>query len=475
MTGPNAGALGFLLHKHPDRVQQFTSSVGQATVWYPESSDERSTAALLLEVDPIGMVRGRPGLGLADYVTDRPYAASSLLSVAIGRVFGTALAGRCDRYPELAAAGHPFEIGLPAVPVRAARGDRLRGARLASCLFEPLGWQVECAEAEPGPDDAWGPAPYLDLKLTGTLRLADALSHVYVLLPVLDDAKHYWVGPDEVDKLIRRGSGWLAGHPNRDLITRRYLGRHSYVRDALARLAALDDRPAESERAETEPPETAADPGPSGDRDARPAAKPRLRDQRRAPVLGVLHEIGAHRVIDLGCGEGFYLTALLADPQFTEVVGVDVAPRELDRAGKNLGLARMPERQRGKLTLRQSSVLYRDETLAGYDALLLVEVIEHIEPDRLESVAANIFAGARPQHVVLTTPNREYNVRYGDLGAGLRHRDHRFEWTRAEFVNWAGAVAAEYGYRVEHRPVGEVDTEFGAPTQLALFSLKETR
>ena len=104
--------------------------------------------------------------------------------------------------------------------MRAARGDRLRGARLASCLFEPLGWQVECAEAEPGPDDAWGPAPYLDLKLTGTLRLADALSHVYVLLPVLDDAKHYWVGPDEVDKLIRRGSGWLAGHSDADGVVR---------------------------------------------------------------------------------------------------------------------------------------------------------------------------------------------------------------------------------------------------------------
>ena len=469
MTGPNAGALGFLLHKHPDRVQLFESSVGQATVWYPESSAERSTAALLLEVDPIGMVRGKGGLSLADYVTDRPYAASSLLSVALGRVFGTALAGRCEQRPELAAAAHPLQIRLPALPVRAAaRGDRLRGAELARRVFEPLGWQVEASTTPLGPDESWGLAPYVDLTLTGTLRLADALSHIYVLLPVLDDSKHYWVGPDEVDKLIRRGSGWLASHPERGLITQRYLGRGSYVRDALARLAELDDQPADEPAADAPDP-VAMEVGETTSAPNEPSAPP-LRDQRLAAVLEVLRERGARRVVDLGCGEGLYLKAMLADPHFTEVVGADVSPRELARAEKRLGLDRMAERQRAKLTLRQTSVLYRDQALVGYDAVLLVEVIEHIEPDRLGSLASSVFGGASPQTVICTTPNREYNVRYEGLGSRLRHPDHRFEWTRAEFEAWATEVASQYGYRVEFRPVGPVDAEVGPPTQLALFS-----
>ena len=83
---------------------------------------------------------------------------------------------------------------------------------------------------------------YVDLGLTGTVRLADALNHLYVLLPVLDDAKHYWVTSDEIDKLVRAGSGWLAAHPEKALITRRYLAhRRELTADALARLADADD------------------------------------------------------------------------------------------------------------------------------------------------------------------------------------------------------------------------------------------
>ncbi|TDD50218.1 3' terminal RNA ribose 2'-O-methyltransferase Hen1, partial [Nonomuraea terrae] len=239
-TATPATDLGFLLHKHPERVQEFGQSFGTATVFYPEAGAERCTAALLLDVDPVALVRSRgkgsPDFSLSQYVNDRPYAASSLLAVALADVFRTARAGRCKARPELPGTPLPLELRLPALPCRG-------GPELAQRLFEPLGWAVD---ARPVPLDEgfpeWGESRYVGLTLRGTVRVADALNHLYVLLPVLDDAKHYWIAPDEVDKLVRAGEGWLAGHPDRTLITRRYLGRRRALeRTALARLAELGD------------------------------------------------------------------------------------------------------------------------------------------------------------------------------------------------------------------------------------------
>ena len=487
LTGPEAGVLGHLLHKHPDRVQTFELPVGRATVFYPQSSDDRTTAALLLEVDPIGMVRRRlkqrEGLSLTDYVTDRPYAASSMLAVALGRVFNTALNGRSDSYPEQAATPLPLQLRIPAVPARGRSGPA--GEGLIRRLFEPLGWQVATSEATYGPDGSWGPAPYLDVTLTGAVRLADALSQLYILLPVLDNAKHYWVSPDEVDKLLRRGEGWLADHPERELIVHRYLmRRRSFVEDATTRLNALDGLesddlpdPADDEQAVADGPSSDHPPQP-GETERDPVTIPALVEGSQTPlklhrlntVLGVVHEIGAHRVVDLGCGEGFYLRALLEDPTITEVLGVDVSPRALEHAERRLNLDRRSDHQRAKLTLRQSSVTYRDDALAGFDAILLIEVIEHLEPDRIASLENSVFGAARPQHVIMTTPNREYNRVFEMPEGQLRHPDHRFEWTRAEFTAWAERVAAAHGYRVHFRTVGEVDPTLGSPTQLALFT-----
>ncbi len=465
-TAPRADDLGYLLHKHPDRVQAFEVGVGTAHVFYPESGPQRCTVAMLLEIDPIALVRnkrfGADGAALAQYVNDRPYAASSMLSVAIGRVFGSALKGRCPARPELENAVLPLQVELPAVPVQGA-GDLLER------LFAPLGWQVEAA-AEPL-DRAfpeWGDSRYHRLRLTGELRLAEALSHIYVLLPVLDGAKHYWVSSDEVDKLIRSGGAWLADHPERELITRRYLAhRGRFVQDALSRLAALDDL---AEDVTAESPAT-----PDGEPDGTETGGGRsdfvpLRDLRRQAVLSALREVGAARVVDLGCGDGALLRPLLEDRSFTEVVGVDVSVTELERAARRLRLDQLPDAVRARLTLRQSSVTYADPELAGYDAMVLMEVIEHVDADRLPDLERAVFERAAARTVVVTTPNREYNVRYPHLEANrFRHPDHRFEWTRAEFAGWAQRVATASGYRVELRGVGDADPGLGSPTQLALF------
>jgi len=463
-TRAPATDLGYLLHKHPGRVQSFDVSSGTAHVFYPEADGERCTAALLLEVDPVGLVRG-PGDGITHYVNDRPYAASSLLAVALKGVFGTALTGRCDARPELAAAAIPLEVRVPALRCNG-------GAELAARVFGPLGWEVS-AEAVPLDPPSWGMSAYLDLRLSGTVRLADALNHLYVLLPVLDDAKHYWVSTDEVDKLVRAGAGWLAGHPEKALITRRYLAHQRHLTEsALARLADTDDLdPAELDNAVPDEPVPDEPAAAEEEAAAAEADKPvPLVVLRREAVLGVLRECGARTVADLGCGEGALTAALLKDPSFSQVVATDVSARALQHAARRLRLDRMPEARRARLKLFQSSLTYRDDRLAGLDAAVLTEVIEHVEPDRLGALERVVFGFAVPRSVVVTTPNREYNAEYGMAEGALRHRDHRFEWDRAEFAGWASRVAGEYGYAVRFAGVGAESAVAGAPTQLAVFT-----
>lgn len=455
--------LGYLLHKHPGRVQSFELSVGTAHVFYPEATEQRCTAAVLLEVDPVGLVRGRgrgnaggDGFALAQYVNDRPYAASSMLAVAIKDVFRTALAGRCDARPELSERLIPLEIHVPPLPCRG-------GTDLARLLFEPLGWTVTATTAQLDPQfPAWGESQYLDVRLTGELRLADALNHLYVLLPVLDDSKHYWVSTDEIDKLIRAGGDWLAAHPEKALITRRYLShRRELTRDALARLAEVDD-------AEPEDLDNALEGARVLEEPDRPVA---LNEQRRGAVLAAVRASGARRVGDLGCGEGLLVADLLADRNISEVVATDVSTRALQIAARKLKLDRMSAPQRARVQLFQSSLTYRDDRLTSLDAAVLMEVIEHVDPPRLAAIEHTVFGHAAPGTVIVTTPNVEHNVRFETLPEGtLRHRDHRFEWTRAQFGTWADAVAATYHYTVRFLPVGVDDTEVGPPTQMAVFT-----
>ncbi|MEU6428314.1 3' terminal RNA ribose 2'-O-methyltransferase Hen1 [Microbispora sp. NPDC046973] len=532
--------LGFLLHKHPDRVQEFEQSFGTARVFYPEAGEDRCTAALLLEVDPVRLARSRgsssPDFSLGQYVNDRPYAASSLLASALADVFRTARAGRCASRQDLADGPIPLEIGLPALPCRG-------GADLAHRLFGPLGWEVgaEAVPLDPGFPE-WGESRYVRLALRGNVRLADALNHLYVLLPVLDDAKHYWLAGDEVDKLVRAGEGWLAAHPDKGLITRRYLGRRwALTRTAFARLAELGDdveesldppveeepgaddaasaasaaladgagqaepgiaEPAAAGSAGAEPeitepeitepgiaePGHAPDAAPRGDGEAVPGDGPGdgppaaageervpLNTLRREAVVAVLEEAGARTVLDLGCGSGQLLSALLAKPAFAKVAGMDVSARALALAKRRLRTERMPDAKRARLELFQGSLTYTDARLAGYDAAVLMEVVEHVDPPRLPALERVVFGTARPAHVVVTTPNVEHNVRYELLAGARRHPDHRFEWSRAEFARWVAGVCETYGYAADLRPVGEDDPEVGPPTQMAVFSRREER
>jgi 3' terminal RNA ribose 2'-O-methyltransferase Hen1 len=454
LTRPPATDLGHLLHKHPERLQSFSLPFGQAHVFYPEANEEHCTAALMLEVDPVGLIRrGVRFPRLDQYVNDRPYVASSFLSVAIARVYNTALGGRSKERPELVEQALPLRARIAALPCAGGEG-------LLRRLFEPLGYGVHAVDHpldEQFPE--WGESRYFTVELEGEMRLRELLAHLYVLVPVLDAEKHYWVGEAEVEKLLHRGEGWLAGHPERELIVNRYLKyRRSLTSEALAKL--LEDEEVDPDRElETRALEEQAVEEPL-----------RLNEKRLGAVVSVLKARGAKRVVDLGCGNGKLVQALLKEPQFAEIIGVDISHRALESAESRLKLERLAPRQRERVRFFQTALTYRDKRLSGFDAAAVVEVIEHLDRSRLQSFERVVFEHARPGAVAVTTPNREYNVRFDGLPAGsFRHRDHRFEWTRREFEDWAGEVAGRFGYGVRFVPVGPEDHEVGAPTQMAVF------
>jgi 3' terminal RNA ribose 2'-O-methyltransferase Hen1 len=452
----SAQDLGYLLHKNPARLHTFEMPFGSAHVFYPEAGAGQSKVALLLDVDPVGLVRGKGDAEgtLDQYVNDRPYVCSSFLSVALARVCGTAMGGRSRERPELAELPLFLEATLAVVACRGGEGFLQR-------LFGPLGYEL-AAHHHPLDEQfpEWGESPYYTVRLRGCVRLRDLLTHLYVLVPVLDDEKHYWVGAAEVEKLLRKGAGWLAAHPERELIAARYL-RHDrqLTRNALARLADED----------------ASDPEGAGAAHAQEEQKIeaplRLWEQRIGAVLAVLRAEGAASVVDVGSGEGKLLHTLLDDRAFTRIMGMDVSWRSIEIAGRRLKLDKMPTARRKRIELIHGSLLYRDRRLSGFDAATVIEVIEHLDPPRLAAFERVLFEHAQPRTVVVTTPNVEYNRLFAGMREGaLRHRDHRFEWTRAQFAEWAEGVAGRFGYKVRFLPVGPEDAAAGAPTQMGVFT-----
>ena len=458
-THSPATDLGYLLHKNPAKAQTFNLNFGQAHVFYPEASDARCTAALLLDVDPVGLVRNRrgpagEGFSLEQYVNDRPYVASSFLSVAIAQVFGSALNGTSRDRPELARQPIPLTARISVLPCRG-------GENFLRRLFEPLGYQISATRHELDEQfPEWGESSYFTVELSHTIMLEQLLTHLYVLIPVLDNDKHYWIGDDEVQKLLRHGETWLAKHPEKDQIVDRYLKhRRHLMRDAMSKL--LDEDQVDVDEEEEK----------HGQEEERVEQKISLNEHRLNTVMWALKECGATRVLDLGCSTGNLLRRLLDDKHFAEIVGLDVSHRALEIAADKLHLDRMPEKQRQRIKLIQGSLIYRDDRIARFDAGAVVEVIEHLDEPRLAAFERVLFEFAKPKTIVVTTPNVEFNVRFETLPAGqFRHKDHRFEWTRAQFQTWCSRVAARFGYIVKFLPVGPEDPEVGPATQMGVFT-----
>lgn len=452
--------IGYLLHKHPERIQSFKLAFGQAHVFYPEARPEKCTVVLLLDIDTVGLTRrphGRFGenFALAPYVSDRPYVASSFLSVAIAQVFSSALSSKSKERPELAETAIPLKAKLSILPCQG-------GEQLLRRLFEPLGYKItverHILDAQ---FSAWGESRYFTVTLQNTCRLSELLTHLYVLIPVLDDEKHYWVDEAEIEKLLKHGENWLAAHPEHESIVRRYLKHlRPLTNQALAQLCDIDPEQIDETIQAAEEAQVEAPIG--------------LNEVRLQRVTEALKQYGAKRVLDLGCGEGKLLRKLLHEKQFEEIVGMDVSHRALKIAHERLHYDRLPENEKKRLHLFQGSLNYRDKRLAGYDAAAIIEVIEHLDLPRLAAFERVLFEFARPRTVVLTTPNREYNTQFEHLQGGhFRHKDHRFEWTRDEFQSWATRISERFGYAVTFHPIGPTTEDVGAPTQMAVFTRED--
>lgn len=434
--------LGYLVHKHPDKVQTYSVAHGKVHVFYPEVSPQRCRLSMLLEIDPVGLVR-RPGQGLDQYVNDRPYAASSFFAVAMNRVFREALLGRCKDRPQLVKQELDLEVQLSVVR---CQPDYLRQ------LFLPLGYAVETINHALDPHLGWHQGPYHTVTLKGRCPLQQLLNHLYILLPVLDRQKHYYVDKDELEKLLLKGEGWLAQHPQKNSIVERYLKfRSGLTRDALAR---LQEDNADPERITLE-----------ADQAEEELEKPvRLHDLRLDRVTELLKESGFSHIADLGCGSGKLVSRLRKFRQFQRIQAVDVSYQALVMAKEKL------RSEDARIELLHGSLLYRDSRLQGCQAVAMVEVIEHLDPPRLRACTKNLFAFLKPQLVIITTPNREYNQLFPNLNAGrLRHNDHRFEWTRCEFHAWAQETAGQHGYRVDFEDLGPADPIHGSPSQMGVF------
>lgn len=450
--GHNTQDLGYLLHKNPYRPQEFSLNSGKAYVFYPEVSDEKTTMALLLDINPIDLAKGKQGSkngGLFDYVNDRPYAASSFLSTAISRVFNTAMTGRCEKKQALA--DTPLDLTAHIYSIQGTD-------EFARKIFEPLGYTVKTSKTtldEKFPE--WGESPYIDLEINGNVRLVDLLNHIYVLIPVFDKQKHYFISEDEIDKLMSHGGEWLADHPAKEEIIYRYfLMKKSYAHKTIDRL--LESEPVEEIQEENDEKEI-------------PEKKISLNIQRLETVKNAVLASGAESVIDLGCGECRLTKLLLEQKQIRKIAAADVSANELEKAKKRLHYDTMPEHRKNKLTLMQASLTYKDARFSGYDCACVIEVIEHIEPLRLPAFERNVFEFAGAGTVILTTPNKEYNDNYKFIPEGqLRHTDHRFEWSREDFRKWAEHICQQFGYTVEISGIGEDDGIHGTPTQMGVFT-----
>ena len=459
--GEGAKMLSFLLSKNPQNRYDRIEKGHRVRFTYTVFSDSEVEAVIFVTPDPVELVKNSPDTyEITQYINDREFVVSSIFCAYIRSALGTALNGR-PKEDYLDWAKHAFQLTISFGPVATDLPDAA-----IKQLFEPLGYQIEIERGQA--------AYHFQLKekssarfinLQGTLTVQNALRHLFVLIPVLDNYRHYFIDEREIEKLERYGEGWLADHPLKDLIIKRTL-RFRELIDLVGVNLSQSDNPAQlANLVQSDADKEAITPEPT----LKPQPVVRLNELRYQRVIKLVENLPTREsIVDFGAGEGKLSVRLGFIPGVKEILAVEPTEKEQLRALKRFSEASHKEDFITPTPI-WGSLFYYDEQLRAKDVMILNEVIEHIAESRLPRVMGTIFGSYKPKVLIVTTPNLEYNTVY-QMEEKVRHKDHRFEWTRAEFAEWTHTLAGNYPYKVQLEGIGEEVEGYGHPSQIAIFT-----
>jgi 3' terminal RNA ribose 2'-O-methyltransferase Hen1 len=440
-SGDNVQAISYLLAKNPNNLYERNHKGHLVRLFYSKFTETELEVTIFVTPDPIEMVKNNSNsYDITHYINDREFAVSSIFCSFIRSALGTALNGQ-PKEEHLKWVNHPFSFNFEFGPVVSSLSDE----KLMN-LFEPIGYEVTINRPEieySFPIKTKSSARYLSIK--GMKTLQEGLRHLFVLIPVIDNYKHYFIDEKEIEKLERYGEGWLEQHPLRDLIYRQALRFKEIY--SLVENSSKDEKKVE------------------------PVKKVRLNELRYEKIVNAVSQMKPRSVVDFGSGEGKLSVQLGFVEGITEILAVEPSEsaslKALERFNKvkNKEKFVIPE-------LLWGSLFYYDERLKDKDVIILCEVIEHIDETRLPKAMDTLLHDYQPGALIITTPNREYNELY-DMEEHLRHNDHRFEWTRAEFRQWCTERNYSNDYELLFDGIGEEHPSHGFPTQMCIFKRKE--
>ncbi|EGW40788.1 3' terminal RNA ribose 2'-O-methyltransferase Hen1 [Desulfosporosinus sp. OT] len=453
-TGEGAKMLSFLLSKNPQNLYDRMEKGHRIRLTYTVFSDSEVEAVIFVTPDPVELVKNSPDTyEITQYINDREFVVSSIFCSYIRSALGTALNGRPkDEYLDWAK--HAFLLTIGFGPVATDLPDVA-----IKQLFEPLGYRIEIERGQAAYNfqlKERSSARFINLQ--GTLTVQNALKHLFVLIPVLDNYRHYFIDEREIEKLERYGEGWLADHPLKDLIIKRTLRFRELIDQVGENFDQADTNADTNNEALT----------PELELKSQPVV--RLNELRYQRVVKIVENLPAREsIVDFGAGEGKLSARLGFIPGVQEILAVEPTEKEQLRALKRFSEASRKDDFISPILI-WGSLFYYDEQLRAKDVMILNEVIEHIDESRLPRVMDTILGSYKPQVLLITTPNVEYNTVYQMDDQAVRHKDHRFEWTRSEFSEWTHTLARNYSYDVQLDGIGEEVEGYGHPSQIAIFT-----
>ncbi|MCP1182506.1 3' terminal RNA ribose 2'-O-methyltransferase Hen1 [Paenibacillus sp. 1781tsa1] len=483
-SGADAGVISHLLAKNPLNIYDRVDKGVRVRMVYTKATETETEVLIHAEPDPVDLVRGTPdGYDITQYINDREFVTSSLFCSYIRGALGTALNGK-PKEDYVQWVGHAFELELTFGPVASDLPDRV-----VEELFSPLGYAVSMERGELSYSfDLKNKSTVRHITLRGRNTVQHALRQLFLLIPVLDNYKHYFISEDEIDKIKRYGEGWLDAHPLKELIVKRTLRFAELIRQyerqegALYASFGLESGMAQvldtviqknnvGHREDREQDQRESESVSDGGHSEPPV---RLNELRYRAITDVVSALPVKRsIVDMGAGEG-KLSARLAHISGVESI-LAVEPsgqsrlRAMERFAKLEGrseVVAIPEPIIG-------SLFYFDEQMQNQDVMILCEVIEHIEEYRLNRIMDTIMNEYQPEVLLVTTPNKEYNEVYAMEQESFRHHDHRFEWTRAELASRCEEWTQRGSYGYEIKGIGEHVEGYGQPTQLVIFERRK--